>query len=861
MGFFYDEKARREKETRTRTIPLIPVATESLSCSTCPLDKEEKRLAHPKMKPTGSDDPVIYILGEAPGQNEDEFGKQFVGKAGDTLRKFLSRFYGWKDFEDFRWNNVVRCRPPNNRTPTKLEVSCCSRLQIEDIERTKPVAIFGFGLVPLQWAIPEAEEIGKWHGLRIPVRIGKHECWFFPMFHPSYINRMEYSKELGGAIVKEFERDLQRAFTFLMQDEVPQPNIPKQVRDGIVIQSKWGTEGVLWIGRELEEMLGKKDVSIDIETKGLQPYQKDAKILSVAIGTWEKSIAFCLDHSEAQWNKMERTNVLNTLRDFLFQYKGELWAHNSKFEMAWLYWLFGNDPDILFKPNWNDSIAQVYCLNEQWSKSLEARSIALLGVNVKALSPIGVDKLDTHDLKEVLSYNALDVKYTSRIAGIQRAMLAEEGLLSVYEDQNKRVPALVWMQAKGLVPDFEKVTEIQRNLEKERDALLVSIAKNKDVKEFERATGEIFNPASPAQVGRFFWNHLKREEGWRRVDGKDRYSTDEKVLSQIKHPVAKAILEYRQVSKMLNTYVLPLLPTGKHVYPDGLIHSNVNAYIARTRRTSSDEPNTQNFPKHGGYRYIRNCIGTPKGHLFVSADFGQIEYRVIGMASQDKTICEGLWSGYDIHMDWAKRIGAGRNSYVLERYEKEAQGDKEKVMKLFRQDVKNQWVFPLFFGSQLEPIAKALNMPASDLLPHYKEFWRIFSGVREWQKKMIAFYESHGYVSLLTGWRRHGPLDSNQIINTPIQGTAADIKADALVRLSKRAHDEKRPQLQPILDVHDDLSFYIPASSLEQDIEDIARTMVSCSFSFVNVPITVEISVGTHWGNLEEIMTFSSQDL
>ncbi|MCI0555466.1 MAG: uracil-DNA glycosylase, partial [Anaerolineae bacterium] len=144
-------------------------------------------MRHPKMKPTGSDSPIIYVLGEAPGAEEDAKGKQFIGKAGRTLRRRIPE----KWLKDIRWNNCVRTRPPDNATPGMVELECCRPSVVKDIEETKPKAIFGFGNIPLQWVLSTATGITNWRGRRLPVNIGTHSCWFFPMYHPSYINRQQ----------------------------------------------------------------------------------------------------------------------------------------------------------------------------------------------------------------------------------------------------------------------------------------------------------------------------------------------------------------------------------------------------------------------------------------------------------------------------------------------------------------------------------------------------------------------------------------------------------------------------------------------------------------------------------------------
>jgi uracil-DNA glycosylase family 4 len=818
------------------------------SCATCPLNAEEKNLEHPKMLPTGSDkEGGVYILGEAPDANEDAQGEQFIGKAGTFLRV---RLPGWIK-KDLRWNNTIRCRPPDNRTPTEQEIACCSRLQVEDIEKHRPRAIFGFGATPLRWAVPTADQITAWRGMRIPIRVGTHVCWFFPMLHPSYVMRKQNDKRDGEAMLEIFEHDIREACAFV-KEEVRSPRLPKpeDAKRGVTWQKAWGEEGL----REIEQVLDgfEGEVSIDLETTGIRPYMKDTRILSVAVGTWTHCYAFCLDHRESKWTKKERAQLLKMLWKFLTSGK-TIWAHNAKFELEWLLWLF-KDPGILFHAEWNDTMVQSHILNEQWRKSLEDRCMATMAINVKALTSVNVKALDLEPLDKVLEYNALDTKYCHQLARLQGRQLMDEKLHTVYVMQTARPASLAWMQSKGWIVDPDKVQEYGVKLTAEQQEVELRIARNKDVRAWERQSGRKFNPASNADVPEFFRDFLRRKEGYRG----DKYSTDEEVLSNIKHPVAAAILELRGVSKLLSTYIAPFRPGGKHIHADGLVHPNFNQFGTETGRLASDDPNGQNFPKRGGKKHIRNIMSVGEGELMVAIDFGQIEARVIAMASEDRRLVSSLWEGYDIHQDWAKRISKDF-PYVLDPFEKEGEGDDAKILKLFRSDVKNVWTFPLFFGSQLESVAKALKIPAHKLRHLYAAFWDEFAGVKKWQKRLLSFYEEHKYVELLTGKRRHGPLTLNQIINSPIQGTASDIVVDGMTRLSELAYRKNRPQLQAIKNVHDDLTFRFPKATVEQDIETAASVMTTCSFSFINVPLTVEVSVGTHWGDLEDIAVFDTR--
>ena len=224
MGLFYADTGgvRGRPGPRKSIVPTSASVKQNLEliwekrCEVCPLDKCEKTLTNPKMKATGAKRPVLYILGEAPGETEDQRGEQFIGRSGQLLRDHLPDWLEKKT----RWNNVVRCRPQNNRNPDRLEIEACRPWIEEDIEKSKPRIILLLGKVPISWALQHDGSVENWRGRAIPVQIGKHKCWAVASFHPAYILRVEGGKEVklsgsnnkkvsGKEIKTLFIRDIQ----------------------------------------------------------------------------------------------------------------------------------------------------------------------------------------------------------------------------------------------------------------------------------------------------------------------------------------------------------------------------------------------------------------------------------------------------------------------------------------------------------------------------------------------------------------------------------------------------------------------------------------------------------------------------
>ena len=181
-----------------------------------------------------------------------------------------------------------------------------------------------------------------------------------------------------------------------------------------------------------------------------------------------------------------------------------------------------------------------------------------------------------------------------------------------------------------------------------------------------------------------------------------------------------------------------------------------------------------------------------------------------------------------------------------------------KLLKLFRDSVKNNWVFAAFYGAAYRSLASYMQMPIEAAEELYEEFWKEFSGMRAWQQSTYDHYNTYGYIETLTGRRRYAYMQGGEIINAPIQGTASDIVIDGMNRLSEEAERTGKWQYQAILNIHDDLSFYLPEETWEEDLKHIVRVMLDCKYPFINVPLTVEASVGTNWYNAKEYGVFAS---
>jgi uracil-DNA glycosylase family 4 len=856
MGFFAST-AEEPKKKGSAKQPSVETL-HRMECKVCPLN-EEKGLKHPKMEPYGSDEPTIYMLGEAPGEQEDKQGRPFVGTAGKTLR---FRMPEWADDEILRWNNCVRTRPPKNRTPTLVEMECCRPSIVRDIEATKPLAIFGFGNVPLQWALAQ-NGITKWNGRRIPINVGKHKCWFYPFLHPAYVARSMRFKpdrpdKYGSDTDFIFAYDLKHAFEDV-EIGLPEPIIHTRERALAGVEFVYGahngdTNSVLDM---LDYFAEQKIVGFDYETNGLRPYKEGAKLLTVGLSSRDKHFAFALDHKGSEWTVKQRKIIDDAFEDFLYDAPCRKVVHNLAFEMEWTAFFYGKN--VLRAGKWGDSMAQAFILDERMGKgkpgchSLEFLCIQHFGLNVKALSKLDRRFLDDLPIEDVLRYQAIDAKYHRLLYNEQAAQLKVDGLEEVYETHLARIPTMVLTQMKGIPVDQAAVKKFHKQYSEVQKIAEDKIAALPEIKKFNAYSKNPFRPSAPADLEKVF-----------HAIGIHLDSYDEKVLKEVDHPLAGLVIEYRKAHKLLSTYIEPVLAEGTvagvagspHIWPDGLAHPITTTTKTRTWRTSSEDFNYQNWPKRQT-KEVRSQIRAPNGYKIVSFDYGQIQARNVAMESHDKALVKAFHDRYDIHHDWTERIIKRFPKWMDQKGGVKVVTKDKALWKWFRDRTKNEFVFPSFFGAQAKSLAGYLGIPENIALSLHEEFWDMFPNIKGWHDRIKHEYNQVGYVTGCTGFRRRAPISPNELINAPIQADEAAIVCDAMTRLSEINHD----YLQANMEIHDDLTFIWPNKKVEEYAKIVIDEMVHVPFKWAHiVPIVVEMSVGQDWANKTDWGVFASDE-
>lgn len=861
MGFLYNEVKRAPKAAtrapsgKARDIPIT--ALNKMGCEVCPREKDGQERITPKMTPSGSDTPLIYLLGTAPNLDEDESGQHWKGAAGRAIK---SQF-GDKVWRDVRSNHITQCMPPlidkeRNMNPDQVEIECCRGRIVEDIEQRRPLVVVGVGDLPLNWATGLNRNALAFRGTLIATKIGRHACWYYPLIYPNYV---EKKKSYGKSEYElAIEHDVDRLVDLLNRDDFDEPRIYQAPYDaGISLITGQEPGDFQRLEDAFHRLLRQESLGLDLETSDFTPYIRDPRIWCAAIGKFDDTVAFAIDHPDGWGSEAQMKKVRGAFGTFLLE-SGRKVCHNLAFEQLWLGFEYGQA--LLRKTGWEDTQGLCHTLDErEGTKSLDVQCRINFGFFLKDQSPVDVSQkgwIKQHSIKAVLRYNGLDTKWTDLLCDtLKPKVYAVDVFREEYERKLRLTPTLVGIQHKGMPVDIETAEKLDLKYEQQLSEIEAKIRRTPEVKEFTNRFGS-FDPGNSGHVLKLMQVICQRQEVHVEERGVQRTTSDEAALSRIpakEVPSAPLILETRALEKLRSTYLAPVL-TKRIVSHDGIIHASYNGMVAVTGRLSSE---MHNWPKRK-HREVRQCVQVKPGEWFLACDYGQIEFRVAGMLTDDEAIIRACWTDYDVHKFWAERLIAifpAIKDLIVEEFSIDWD---EKGLKTLRQEMKNKWVFPQIFGASMKSCADQLGIPhhVSDDLG--AEFWDTFAATKTWQERLIKGYEKKLYVETLGGRRRRGPMTKNELINMPIQGTACDIVTAAMDALSEIAILDDDPDYQCNFNGHDDLTFVLRDEVLESKCQRIVQEMCRHRFDYINVPLVVEASVGHQWDKLEEIGKYRS---
>lgn len=875
MGFF-DFEIEQSRVSVNKGLRGLQASTlHRHGCNMCPLNGLAG-IESPNMEADGTNTPDIYMLGPQPSKGDDKKNRHFVGKHAEILRAEIPA----KWLKRMRWNHIVRNRPPEDRPASAVEIECCKPSIIKDIERTKPRAIFGFGPAVLEWVLAETH-IQNWSGRMVPVKIGNHACWYFPMVHPEAV--AETLKWDGFQSDMLFMFKLHFAWALEQMEKLPEPII--HTRADAVANVEWVTgkkKGDLdKVLNHLDHASKEKVVGFDYETSHLRPFILGAKILTAAVSTKKLTLAFAIDHKDAGWNEDDKRQLTRALKRFMYDAKCRKVSHQLGFELEWSIYFYGMDSAF---SRWEDSYAQAYLLDERpRTHSLDVLCLQYYGLPIKTLfSALNKKAMEHEPLETILEYNGVDAKYHRWLYHDQMKRLRASGLLHVYTLHKRRTRASVLTTRRG-VPVNGKVVEAFYKEHKQRaDKIAARILGMDCVLKFQDRFQTKFEVSNNNHIVKVLKDvlgiKLEKTKGKKRktrpVEGEENLATGAEFMNGLKNKFATSVIKWRKIDKLMGTYIIPVRKKdtitidgeghnarkrvhATQMFPDGLLHPIIATAKVRTWRTSSEDPNIQNWPKRGPNKYIRNQIEVDEDHLIVAIDYASIQARNVAMESEDRGLMKSFWERYDIHIDWldkllrivpkwqpVKSIGT---DLTPEKWRKEARGV-----------VKNAFVFPAFFGSQAKSLARDLGIDLSKAEALREEFFDFFPDVHDWHKECEKDYFEKGYIQGLNGFKRRAPISLNQLINAPIQADEAVIVCGAWSRCVEYAHKVDNEDFIPNWMIHDDLTFVWKKKDLERNLEQVVPLMVKREFEWINVPIEIEVSASRKWAELEDLYMFSN---
>lgn len=452
---------------------------------------------------------------------------------------------------------------------------------------------------------------------------------------------------------------------------------------------------------------------------------------------------------------------------------------------------------------------------------------SLIGKGAKQLSMRDVD------LDKITEYAAEDADLTLQLVPVLNKMMQDNELEELYATiEEPLIRVLCDMEYEGVNLDVNFLNDYSKELQ---------VLIQKQEQEIYKLAGTHFNISSPKQVGEVLFDRLKVKYRWKRTSS-GQYSTDVEKLTELshEHPVIGAILDYRKLTKLLTTYV-DALPNMVNV-KTGRIHSNFNQARAATGRLSSENPNLQNIPiKDEAGREIRKAfIPRNENYVFVAADYSQIELRLIAEISQDQSMLEAFEAGNDFHRATAAKVyGVSYDEVTSEQ----------------RRNAKTV-NFSITYGAGATNLSRQLGISRNEATDLIKNYFKEFSGLKNFMDETIKSARELGYVKTLLG-RRRNLRDINSrnsltasnaermAVNTPIQGTAADMIKIAMINIHKDIKDNAL-QSKMILQVHDELVFDVHQSEMEI-VKNIINDRMKNAMPGLRVPILIEIGAGQNW--------------
>ncbi len=581
--------------------------------------------------------------------------------------------------------------------------------------------------------------------------------------------------------------------------------------------------------KELAEKLAKqKVISFDTETTGIDANAAELVGLAFAI---KKGEAYYVPVSE---NKKEALARVKIFKAVLENPQIEKIGQNIKYDILMMKWY-----DVTIAGSYFDTMIAHYLIEPDMRHKLDLLTESYLDYKMVPIESLigkkGKNQLSMRDIavEKVSEYAGEDADLTLQLKKPIEDILKEKNLVDIYKKvEEPLVDVLAAIEFEGVNLDSEflnkySVTLGEWILEQE--------------KEIYNKAGVNFNIASPKQVGEVLFDKLKIPYRWRKT-ASGQYSTDVTKLEElaVNHDIIKDILKFRKLSKLKSTYVdtLPLMVNKK----TGRVHTNYNQARAATGRLSSENPNLQNIPiKNEEGREIRKAfIPRDKDHILFAADYSQIELRLIAEISNDEAMLSAFKDGLDFHRATAAKV---------------FEVDYDEVTDEQRRNAKTV-NFSITYGAGATNLSRQLDISRKEASEIIAAYFKSYANLKKYMDDTIASAREKGYVETMLGRKRtlrdinsrNGLIRSNaerMAINTPVQGTAADMIKIAMINIHHRMKEEK-VKSKMILQVHDELVFDVYKPELEK-MKKLVETEMINALPDLSVPILVGMGTGNNW--------------
>lgn len=576
------------------------------------------------------------------------------------------------------------------------------------------------------------------------------------------------------------------------------------------------------------KLLQQQEVAFDTETTNV-----DANIANI-IGMsfcWEKGTAYYVSIPDNDAAK----KILEQFKP-VFDKEDILWiGQNIKYDLMILKW-YGHT----LKGQMFDTMLAHYVIEPEGKRGMDVLSAKYLGYEPVSIETLigkkGKNQGSMRDVpvEQVKEYAAEDADVTFQLKQTFNPMLDKQEVRRVFEHvENPLVPVLVDMEYEGVGIDVNFLKDYSKELERE-----IKIAEESVYKQ----AGIVFNLASPKQLGEVLFDKMKLDDKAKKTKT-GQYATGEDVLAKLrnKHQIVDDILAFRELSKLKSTYVdaLPTMINPK----TGRVHTSFNQAVAVTGRLSSIDPNLQNIPiRTDRGREIRKAFTSRgDGWTLLSADYSQIELRIVAAISGDENMIKAFVENKDIHTATAAKVYGVAESEVT--------GDMRRAAKAVN--------FGIIYGQSAFGLAESLGISRTEAKTIIDNYFTEFSSIKKYMDDTINFARETGYVETIMGRKRYlrditsanqtvrGYAERNAI-NSPIQGTAAEMIKLAMVKV----HEELKKsglKTKMVLQVHDELVFDVPEEEVAQVTELIKINMERAMALPHGVPIVAEAGTGKNW--------------